>query len=97
MKITKKSNMKNGTLIRIEDWSEDYLFHKKNDTLVAYPVSKETMNELFGAKKGETFRLQLNFKNEHEAELAFEELVSGDKNLADYKKHNVNKAYNDCF
>ncbi|KRL08041.1 hypothetical protein [Liquorilactobacillus hordei] len=55
------------------------------------------MNDSFGAKKGETFRLQLDFKNEHEAELAFKELISGNKALTDYKKCNVNNAYNNCF
>lgn len=78
MKIIKKSKMKDGTNIQIENWKNDYRFIKTL-SIAIYPTSKRT---------NETFRLELtNFKNDKEVIKIFEQLQNSDINLIDLKKY----------
>lgn len=93
MKWEKETLMENGTKIRIEDWSEDYSFINPFDKVVAYPICKKTSG-IF-VKEGESFRLELNFKNRKESEKAYEKIVSGEHTFKDYLK-NIDPRYRDC-
>lgn len=84
MTVTKKSNTPNGTIIQIEDWHNDYpSVFAKNDTVAAYPIAKAG-SEYKWVVAGETFRCDFHFKNEQEAETAFQLLESGIKRPEDY-------------
>lgn len=94
MKWEKETLMKDGTKIRIEDWSEDYYFLKPFDRVVAYPICKKTISPYI--KEEETFRLELSFSNRHESENAFESLITGKKVFSDYIKH-IDTKYHECI
>ena len=82
MKWEKENPMKDGTKIRIEDWSDDYSFRNPFDTIVAYPICKRTVGNFI--KEGKSFRLELVFSNKEESEEAYKNLIKGDKTFADY-------------
>lgn len=94
MKWEKETLMKDGTKIRIEDWSEDYPFLNPFDRVVAYPICKKTTSPYI--KEDETFRLELSFSNREESEKAFENLLTGKKVFSDYLK-NINTKYHECI
>ena len=94
MKWAKESLMKDGTKIRIEDWSEDYCFLNPFDRVVAYPICKKTISPYI--KEEETFRLELSFSSKKESENAFESLITGKKVFSDYLK-NIDKKYHECI
>lgn len=94
MKITKQNNMNDGTLVRIEDWSEDYSHCIKNDKVAAYPICKKDIG--YFIKKGESMRLELNFKNEKESLAAYHNILSGEKNFSDYLD-NINPKYHESI
>lgn len=90
MRIVKKDVMPNGIGIQIEDWSEDYTSMKKESTLAVYPVAKESRERQSGwcyPKRGEQFRLAMDFNSSTDANAAFEALVKGKKKFRDYKKY----------
>ena len=94
MKWEKEFLMNDGTMIRIEDWSEDYSFHKPFDMVVAYPICKRTVGNFI--KEGESFRLELDFNNKEESEKAYKNLIKGDKTFVDYIE-NINPKYRKCI
>lgn len=94
MKWEQETLMKDGTKIRIEDWSEEYHFLKPFDRVVAYPICKKTTSHYI--KEDETFRLELSFSNRKESEKAFESLLTGEKVFSDYLK-NINTKYHECI
>lgn len=75
MKILKKGVMQDGTDIQIEDWSKDYSIYAYASTVAAYPRDRY----------GKRFRAEKDFKNNSEAEQAFEQLIDGSKSLKDCK------------
>ncbi|WP_461199312.1 hypothetical protein [Enterococcus sp. N249-2] len=94
MKWEKETLMKDGTKIRIEDWSEDFSFHEPFDLVVAYPICKRTVGAFI--REGESFRLELDFSNKEESEDAFNNLVKGDKIFIDYIE-NIDPRYRKCI
>ncbi len=74
MKVLEKGVMPNKTKIQIEDWADDYSFHKYADTIAAYPTNR----------RGEQFRADKQFADEAEAAAAFKELSSGRATLDDF-------------
>ena len=94
MKWEKEALMKDGTKIRIEDWSEDYSFHKPFDTVAAYPICKRTVGNFI--KEGKSFRIELVFSNKEESEKAYKNLIKGDKTFADYNE-NLSKRHHDTL
>lgn len=94
MKWKNESLMKDGTKIRIEDWSEDYYFLNPFDRVVAYPICKKTISSYI--KEDEPFRLELSFSNQKESENAFENLIKGEKAFSDYLKH-IDTKYHECI
>jgi uncharacterized glyoxalase superfamily protein PhnB len=96
MMILQKGKMEDGTVIQIEDWSEDYSFKEYADTIGAYPISKIGYVGQFKPKKGETVRMQYNFKSTDEADKAFTELIEESKTLKDFETNLYDKRYKDC-
>ena len=94
MKWEKETLMKDGTMIRIEDWSEDYPFCKPFDTVVAYPICKRTVGNF--VEEGKSFRLELVFRNKEESEKAYKNLIKGDKTFADYIEK-IEPKYRKCI
>lgn len=97
MIILQKGRMPDGTAIQIEDWSEDYSFFEYGSTIGAYPISKMGYSEQFKPRKGKTFRVQYDFKDEVEASQTFSELIKGTKTLKDIEKYLCDKRYKDCI
>lgn len=75
MKVLERAITPNGVKIQIEDWSEDYSFHRFADVVAAYPMT------IYGKKE---FRAEQQFKNATEASDAFYSLKNGEKNLDDF-------------
>ena len=88
MVILKKGITKNGVDIQIEDWSKDYpKTFAYGTTIVLYPTAKRSvMNGVFEyPKMNERFRLSFDAKDNYEANEIFKNLVSGEKQIFDYK------------
>lgn len=90
MKWEKESRMKDGTKIRIDDWSEDYSCFNPFSQVAAYPICKRTIGQFI--REGQTMRLEINFKNREEAEKAYEKLLSGEASFTDYLA-NIDRKY----
>ena len=75
--------------IQVEDWSEDYPgTFAPCGTLAAYPAAKAPLGSGFVArKKGDQFRLQMNFESMEEAADAMSDLLMHDKTLKDFAPH----------
>lgn len=87
MKVLKRDIMPDGTKIQIDDWSKDYPnVYAYASTVGAYPVAKED-SEYGWIKRNQTFRLDLNFDNQEQAEQAFSYLLDGKKKLIDYQNY----------
>ncbi|KRT89312.1 MULTISPECIES: hypothetical protein [Bacillales] len=98
MQILKDGVMPDGTEIRMEEWNESYEFMPYGATIASYPISKSTHKGSFAPKEGEGYRFSFNFETHEEAKCAFDDLVSGNKTLADFKdKFNGKREYLDCF
>lgn len=76
-------------LLQLEDWHEDYPnTFAPCSTLAAYPAAKAPLGRGFVArKKGETFRLQMDFESAQEAAAAMSELFLHSKTLKDFAPH----------
>lgn len=74
MKVLEKATIKTGEKIQIEDWSDDYTFHRFADLLVAFPKTRT----------GRLFRAELQFENATKAREAFYALTNGEKSLDDF-------------
>lgn len=85
MKIIKKSKMQDGTTIQIEDWSETYPSLMNPFTIGSYPIAKESIDGSFSPKRGERFRLEMDFSTMEEAKEIFMRLESGMLHLKDLK------------
>ncbi|HSH51778.1 MAG TPA: hypothetical protein VK982_08655 [Bacteroidales bacterium] len=96
MIILQKGRMPDGTVIQIEDWSEDYSFFEYGSTIGAYPISKMGYTRQFAPRKGEKVRMQYGFESSEEAERAFNGLVEGTKTLKDFELNLYDKRYKDC-
>lgn len=97
MKIMQKGRMSDGTLVQIEDWSEDYSFMAFSSTIAAYPISKMTHKGQFAPKAGEKFRVDFNFNSTDMADEVYTKLITGEARLADYKDYLHFPHYADCI
>lgn len=71
--------------IRLEDWSTTYPgIYAPCSTVAAYPVARESLHGYFAPKRGECFRLGMDFPSEGQAKSAVEDLRNGVTTLADY-------------
>lgn len=84
MKILCRGKMPDGTDIVREEWNEDYDFMSYGSTVAAFPIAKESSDDPFGVKRGEEFRLEIDFETEEKAKEAFYSLEKGEKSLKDY-------------
>jgi len=97
MKILLKGKMKNGTEIQIEEWHENYSFMPYGSTLASYPLSKISIQGQFAPKANERCRIAFSFESEEETKQAFDNLINGKNNLADYKENITDLRYKDCI
>jgi hypothetical protein len=97
MKVLKKGITPNGIPIQIEEWQENYSFLPYGGTLVSYPKSKMSHEGAFSPKGNEVYRFQFDFKSEEETETAFNDLLTGNKILSDFRKNMYNPKYADCI
>lgn len=97
MKILQKGKLKNGTDIQIEEWHENYNFIPYGSTLASYPLSKISLDGQFAPKANERYRIDFNFKSEEETKQAFDNLLTGKNDLADYKENISDLRYKDCI
>lgn len=86
MKVLDKGIILDGTKIQIENWKEDYSFMEYGSTLASYPTSKQTLKGSFSPNLGRKFRCEFTFNSYEETKEAFEQLLSGNKTLMDYKE-----------
>ena len=86
MKVLKKGKLQDGTDIQIEEWNESYNFMPYASTIASYPLSKISINGQFVPKVNEKYRFQFDFKSEKEADIVFNNLITGKNTLSDYKK-----------
>ena len=73
--------------LQLEDWSNDYpSVYAKNALLAAYPVAKSSNygEHTTYPKRGQTFRLSMQFASEAEARTAMQELSAQKKILQDF-------------
>lgn len=77
MTILEKRTTPDGVKIQIEDWCEDYSFHRFADLVAAYPICQNSVIK-------RRFRAECQFENASKASEAFYSLVSGEKTLDDF-------------
>lgn len=98
MKVLVTGNIPNGTNIQIEDWSENYHFHNYADTIASYPISKMTHAGAYAPKAGETYRFAFKFESTEEAKNAYDDLITGRKELSDFRSKMDGKLeYRNCI
>lgn len=97
MKILKKGKLSDGTVVQMEDWSQDYSFKEYVSTIAAYPISKTGYSGAFEPKKGERVRMQYDFKSSEETKEVFAELIKGKRTLKDLEVNLYDKRYKDCI
>lgn len=97
MKVLEKGIMPNGTHIQIEEWNENYNFIPYGSILASYPKSKVSYDGSFAPKGNSEYRFSFNFESAEEAKKAFDELLSGNKNLSDFADKLYEKKYADCI
>lgn len=77
MTVLEKRTTPDGVKIQIEDWCEDYSFHRFADLIAAYPICKNSVVK-------RRFRAECQFENASKASEAFSLLASGEKTLDDF-------------
>ena len=77
MEVLEKRTTPGGTKIQIENWCDDYSFHRFADLIAAYPICKNSVIK-------RRFRAECQFENASKASEAFYALVSGKKTLDDF-------------
>ena len=87
MKILERTILTDGTAIQREDWSRDYGFMAEGTTVAAYHIAKESGDGCFSPKRGETFRIAIDFECEKDAIACFQSLLNGSKQIKDYAEH----------
>lgn len=99
MKVIKRGVTPDGVKIQIEDWSENYNFCNKNDTLAGYPIAKKTLdNPSHYPELNRPFRVSFDLGDSEKAEIAFNDLISGKKVLRDFIDYlNENPKVADCM
>ena len=107
MKIVKKGVLPDprykrhgGMCLQIEDWSEDYSFHKPADLLAAYPLATQSRPAIWTSYYPEAhrcFRLEMRFDGKDDAEQAFDDILSGKTTLLDYTKYMRHPEYAECL
>lgn len=97
MKILQTGILPNGTHIQIEEWNENYSFKPYGSTIASYPKSKISHEGNFAPKGNEIYRFEFDFESHEETKRAFNELVTGQKTLVDFKDKLYNKRYADCI
>lgn len=94
MKVLERAMTPNGIDVQIEDWSQDYSFHKFGDVVATYPKATHTSTDKFEYPKfKEEFRLEFNCKNNTQAQEVFNNLKNGTKTLLDYSNLVLEKKY----
>lgn len=94
MKVLERAITPNGIAVQIEDWSQDYYFHKFGDVVATYPKATHTSTDrLEYPKFKEKFRLKFNCKNNAQAQEVFNNLKNGTKTLLDYSNLVLEKKY----
>lgn len=72
MKVIERKKSKEGYLVQIEDWSEDYpMLYNKNCTIAMFIPAKEDTPFV---KKGELTRKEKYFNNEIETRIEFNKM-----------------------
>ena len=84
MEILIKALTKDGMNIQLENWHVNFESIPFGSTIACYPRSKVESSVPFGPKKGETFRLQVDFENNETAINAFRDILFGEKKLYDF-------------
>ena len=97
MKVLQTGIMPDGTAIQIEEWNESYSFMPYGSTITSYPKSKVSHEGNYAPKGNQVYRFQFNFKSDEETKNAFNELLAGTKQLADYKANLYYPQYADCI
>lgn len=106
MKIVKKGVLPDpryrhngGMRMQIEDWSEDYSFHKPADMLAAYPIAKSSLVREWNSypEAHRSFRLEMQFDSKEAAEQAFDDILSGKTTLLDYTEYMRHPEYAECL
>ncbi|WP_275372659.1 hypothetical protein [Clostridium tertium] len=98
MKVLEKGIMPDGTHIQIEDWSSDYNIHSYGCDLATFPKSKSTHSGPFEPKANETYRFEFKFDSNTDAMIAFNSLITGDKQLFYFIEYFSSKReYLDCI
>lgn len=107
MKIVKKGVLPDpryrhngGMRMQIEDWSEDYSFHKPADLLAAYPIAKTGRPAIWAGcypMAHRCFRLEMKFDSKESAEQAFDDILSGKTTILDYTKYMTHPEYAECL
>lgn len=85
--IIERGIMPDGTKVQREDWSAVYDCFAFCSTIAAYPIAKESGDGCFSPKRGETFRIAIDFECEKDAIACFQSLVNGSKQIKDYAEH----------
>ena len=94
MKVLERATTPNDIDIQIEDWSQDYSFHKFGDVVATYPKATYTANNrLEYPRFKETFRLEFNCEDDAQAREVFNNLKNGTKTLLDYSNFVLEKRY----
>ena len=90
--IRATGKMPDGTGIQLENWEDSYPSSPSLWWAIgAYPRSKHESGRLFGPRRGQEFRLTINFATDAEAVEAFEKLNRGDAELLDYRERFWNR------
>lgn len=97
MKVLQTGIIQNGTHIQIEEWNENYSFISYGSTIASYPKSKASHEGTYAPKGNEIYRFSFDFKSNDETKEAFNNLLSGIKNISDYKENLSDKKYLDCI
>lgn len=83
MKVLERAKTPEGTDIQIEDWKEDYSCFNVL-SIATYPIAKNTSKHRW-VEGGQRFRLDINrFNNDEEVYQAFNDLISGKKQITDF-------------
>lgn len=97
MKVLEKGIMPNGTVIQIEEWSENYSFMPYGRTIASYPKSKASHDGTYSPKANERYRFEFDFKSHEEAKEVYNKLLNGIIQLSDIKSNLYYPKYADCI
>lgn len=85
MKVLDRAKTPEGIDIQIEDWKETYSFINTLN-IATYPIAKNTSKYRW-VEGGRRFRLNIStFNNDEEVKQAFDDLISGNKQIIDFSE-----------